>query len=125
GTITWAGEMESNASRVWTACLDEFDATPTPPDARDEPLNTGEKMQALFKSNGFINARGWIETLSYPIEADHLLALKANIGSDKMRFESLIAESREKCLASARRRMRPMGPDDFIFSGPVVYAVGS
>jgi ubiquinone/menaquinone biosynthesis C-methylase UbiE len=127
GTITWAADFESNASRGLTACLDEHGATPPDPAvlARDEPMNTPEKMQNLLRANGFSAARAWTEELVDRMELEHLLQLKTRMGSDKARFDSLSPQSREKCLASARARMQTMTPDDFVSTGKVVYAVAS
>ncbi len=127
GTITWGGEFESNASRVWTACLDEHGAAAPDPQiaARDEPMNTPEKMQDLLRANGFSTARAWSEVLVDRMDLDHLLELKTRMGSEKPRFDSLSTEARQQCLASARHRMQGMGPDDFVSAGKIVYAVAS
>jgi ubiquinone/menaquinone biosynthesis C-methylase UbiE len=126
-TVTWGGEFDSNASLLWDSCLDEHGATPPDPAlaARDEPMNTPEKMQGLLRANGFSRAHGWMEDLVERIELDHLLELRTRMGSQKPRFDSLSAEARQACLASARRRMQAMTSDDFVSTGKVVYAVAS
>jgi ubiquinone/menaquinone biosynthesis C-methylase UbiE len=126
-TVTWGSDFDSNAGRAFIACLDEHGAAAPDPagQTRHEPLNTGEKVRDLLRATGFNSARGWEEELVYRFEIDHLLELRTHVGSERARFESLSAEARQACLASARRRMQAMGPDDFVASGEVVYAVAS
>jgi ubiquinone/menaquinone biosynthesis C-methylase UbiE len=126
-TVTWGGEFESNASRGWTACLDEHGAAAPDPASqrRDDPLNSGEKMQALLHGTGFSVARGWAEDLVERIELENLLAMRTQLGSDRARFDSLSAEGRKQCLQCARRRMQTMRPDDFVSSAKVIYAIAS
>src|SRR5438105_6794294 len=124
-TITWGTDFESNATRAFSACLEEHGSPALDPailHARDEPMNTGDKMQELLRSNGFASARGWDEDLVERVELEHLLKLKTNVGSDKPRFESLSEQVRKNCLATARRRLQAMQPDDFVCSARVVYA---
>ncbi len=127
GSITWAGELESTASRVWIECLDAHGALPADPvpiarhDAVDSPL----KMDALLRNAGFGGVRCWEEELVDRFDAARLLRLKTSLGSAKPRFDSLEPSARESCLAEARRRMERLGPEDFVCRGRIVFSVGA
>ena len=112
---------------MWTDCLDEYGAAPPDPvtQARDEPVNTPEKMDALLRRAGFETIRAWSDNLVTVIGLEHLVELKTRMGSEKARFDSLDEAAREDCVASARRRLEMLAPADFTAIGQIVYAVAS
>jgi SAM-dependent methyltransferase len=127
GSVTWGGELESKATRIWNGCLDAHGAVAPDPaaEARHDPVDTPEKMKALLHEAGFEIARAWMDEMVASIEAEHLILLKTRMGSSKPRFDSLEPGARETCVAEARRRMEKLAPRDFVARGKIVYAVGS
>jgi len=127
GTVTWGSGLESEATRLWTECLDEYGAAPPDPvtAARDDLLNTPEKIDALLRSVGFETIRAWTDDLITVIGLEHLLSLRTQMGSEKVRFDSLDETARQQCLASARQRLQAMAPTDFTATAQIVYAVAA
>jgi ubiquinone/menaquinone biosynthesis C-methylase UbiE len=125
--LTWGGEMESAATRVWDECLEAHGAAPDDPAVRTRHEATGNPaaMEALMRDAGFATARAWGEELRHVIDADHLERLRTQMGSSLPRFESLDADARTSCLATARMRLAALAPDDFIARGPIVFSLGT
>lgn len=125
GTLTWRTELVSNATRIWTECLDAHGATPADPEAaaRHDAVDTPEKVEALLHSAGFTSARSWTSDLATTIDAEHLIRLRTSLGSAKPRFDSLAPAAREACVAAARARMGHLAHEDFIARAEVVYSV--
>ena len=81
GSVTWGSGLESPATQIWTQCLDEHGAAPTDPvtEARDEPLNTPEKIDALLRAAGFEAIRAWTDDL---ITVITVLSTCSRLGKD-------------------------------------------
>jgi SAM-dependent methyltransferase len=126
GCITWGGEFESTADRIFVECLDAHGARPNDPDVitRHDAVDTPMKMEALLEGVGFTVARSWEEELVDRFDMDRLLRLKTSLGASKPRFESLEPAAREACLQAARRRMAALTADDFVARGMVIYSIG-
>jgi SAM-dependent methyltransferase len=126
-TVTWGSGLASPATQIWTDCLDEHGAAPPDPDlkARDEPLNTPEKMTALLQSGGFPTVRAWSEPLVTVISLEHLLKLKTRMGGEKARFDSLDGLTQNNCVASARQHLETLTDADFIATAEIIYAIAS
>jgi len=126
GTLTWGGELESKATRVWTECLDAHGAAGPDPatETRHDRVDTPKKMEALLHEAGFDSPHSWEDDLVCTLDAEHLLRLKTSLGSSKPRFDGLAPLVRTACLAEARRRMNELAPEDFDARGRVVYSVG-
>ncbi len=126
GAVTWGGDLESKATRVWTECLDAHGASKPDPATvtRHDQVDTPRKMEALLAEAGFASARCWADDLVCTIEAEHLLQLKTSLGSSKPRFDSLDPWARTACVDEGRRRMTELAPEDFVARGTVVYSVG-
>jgi SAM-dependent methyltransferase len=127
GTLTWGGELESRATRIWTAGLDAHGAIPADPaaSARHAAVDGPEKMEALLQSAGFTSARSWTGDLVNTIDAEHLIRLRTSMGAAKTRFDSVPALVRGALVAEARARMGRLTPEDFVSRGKVVYSVAS
>jgi len=125
GTLTWGGDFESKATRIWTECLDAHGADPPDPAAaaRHDPLDSPDKVEALLRAAGFRSTRVWTGELVCALDAEHLLRLRTTMGAAKPRFDSLTPAAREACVVEARRRMTALAPEDFVARGAVVYAV--
>ena len=126
GTLTWGGELESQATRVWTECLDAHGAAGPDPatETRHDRLDTPEKMEALLHEAGFDSPHSWEGDLVCTLDAEHLIHLRTSLGSSKPRFDSLAPATRTACLAEARHRMKGLASEGFVARGRVVYSVG-
>lgn len=127
GTLTWAKELESPATAIWTECLDAHGAAAADPALviRHDPFNTPDKMESLLRAAGFSSARSWAKDLVAAIDADLLLNLRTTMGSSKPRLDSLPPQTRETCIAEALRRMDGLAGEEFLARGEVVYSVAS
>lgn len=127
GTVTWGSGLESQATRIWTQCLDEHGAAPPDPitEARDELLNAPEKIDRLLRAAGFETVRAWTDNLATVIGLEHLLSMKTRMGSEKARFDSLDEVAREHCVATARQRLQALAHTDFTATAQIVYALAS
>ena len=127
GAVTWAGELESRATRIWSECLDARGATKpdTAMEARHEAVDAPEKMEALVRDAGFASVRSWTGPLTCTIDRERLLRLRTHLGSSKPRYDSLAPQDREACMAEARSRMMELAPEDFVARGKVVHTVAS
>jgi hypothetical protein len=75
-----------------------FAALPDPMTrARDEPVNTPEKMDALLRRAGSKRFAPGPDNLATVISLEHLLELKTRLGSEKARFDSLDEAARDAC----------------------------
>lgn len=127
GSITWAEDMKSRATRIWDECLDARGAiVPDPGGAsRRGAVDSAAKMDRLLRDAGFTHVRCWEEELVDRFDVTRFLRLKTCMGGDKPRYDSLAPDARETCLAEARRRMEPLAAEDFVSRGRVVYAIGA
>jgi ubiquinone/menaquinone biosynthesis C-methylase UbiE len=125
GTITWGGELESPATRLWTECLDSAGAAPLDPAtlARHERMDTPEKLDALLAQAGFERRECWTDDLACRIEAKHLLRLRTSMGATKPRFDSLEPVAQAACVSEARHRMGRLPADAFVARATLVKAV--
>lgn len=125
GTITWGSELESDATRAWTDCLDAFGAERADPAAasRHDRVDTTGKIATFLAEAGFHDAQCWEDDLVYRFSTDYLLRLRTSMSPLKPRFDSLTPEDRVACLAEARRRMETMPPEAFIARARLVYSI--
>jgi SAM-dependent methyltransferase len=126
GTLTWAADLDSEALRLWTSCLDEHGAPPVDPatQARHDQVDTPEKMTALLRDAGFTSVRAREDELVHEFDVEHLVALRTSMGSSLPRFEGLNSASRDACVTAARMRMKELGPEGFIARARIVMATG-
>lgn len=126
GTLTWGGELESQATRVWTECLDAHGALRPDPatETRHDRVDTPEKMKSLLDEAGFDSPRSWEGDLVCTLNTEHLLRLRTSLGSSKPRFDGLGPDARTACLAEARHRMKQFTSEGFVARGKVVYSTG-
>jgi SAM-dependent methyltransferase len=127
GTVTWAGDLESKATRIWAECLDAHGAAQADPAmaARHASVDTPEKMETLLRAAGFTLPHAWVDDLVSTVGLEHLLRLRTSMGSAKPRFDSLDPLTRQACIADARRLMDGLTRDDFVAQASIVYAVAS
>jgi ubiquinone/menaquinone biosynthesis C-methylase UbiE len=125
GSITWGGDVQSNALRIWTDCLDAHGAAPLEPSTatRHEGVDTPEKIESLLDEAEFASRRAWEEDLIVDIDLEHVLSLRTRLGSYKPRFDSLSDKSKTSCLTEARLAMDRLAPEDFVARGRLIYAV--
>ena len=124
-TLTWGGELESAATRIWAECLDAHGALPADPSslARHDRVDTPEKLEALLGEAGFGEPRCGMDELSCRLEAEHLVRLRTRMGASRPRYDSLDPRARLACVANARRRMQELAGGDFDARGQIVYAI--
>lgn len=124
GTLTWAGELESTALRLWGDCLDEHGAIGLDPAvmARHESVGSPARMESLLREAGFEQPRAWSDELTCRLDMEEVIRLRTSLGSSKPRFDSLAPAAAALCLEEARRRMSRLGPEDFTARAVVVYA---
>jgi ubiquinone/menaquinone biosynthesis C-methylase UbiE len=127
GCITWGQELESQASRLWTECLNGHGAAEADSAivTRHDRFNSPDKMKQLFEEAGFSHVRSWEEDLAPMIDKEHLLRLRTQMGSSKPRFDSLPEPIQADCLAEATRQMELLTPDDFVARGKTVHTMAS
>jgi SAM-dependent methyltransferase len=126
GVLTWGGDLESKATRIWTECLDGHGAAEPDPatESRHQLVDTPRKMETLLEDSGFTSSRSWADELMWTLDAEHLLRLRTSLGSSKPRFDGLAPAARAACVAEARLRMKELQPGDFVARARVVYSVG-
>ena len=125
GTITWATELVSPATQVWTECLDAHGAAAADPAtvSRHDRVDSTEKIEALLADAGFVDSRCWVEELVQSLDPEHLIRLRTSLGSTKSRFDSLAPEAQVACVAEARSRMHAMPSDAFVARAQLIYSV--
>ena len=125
GCITWAEDLESEASRIWNDCLEAFGADPADPTVvtRHDGCDTLDKMAGLLKRHPFSQVRCWEADLVTRIDTDHLLKLRTSMGSQKVRFDSLSPDLQVACVMEARRQMNGLSPEGFVARGRTVNAI--
>ena len=126
-TLTWAGDLTSMATQIWSDSLDAHGAPPVDPavETRHAAVDTPEKMETLLRIAGFKSPRCWADDLISALDLEHLIRLRTSMGSGKYRFDSLDPLTREACVAAARSRMQGLECEDFVARGRIVYAVAS
>jgi ubiquinone/menaquinone biosynthesis C-methylase UbiE len=122
-TITWAGEMESDASRIWGTCLEEHGAGPPPAAANHDAVNTPGKVESLLKQASFRRVRAWEAELAMPFSVEQFVALKTEVGSDARRLETLAPFDRDACVREATRRVESLSPGAFFGTGRIINAI--
>jgi SAM-dependent methyltransferase len=125
--LTWGGDLESPATRIWSECLDSHGAAPPDPavETRHEAVDTPDKVSALLRMAGFLSPRAWTDELVAHVSVDHLLRLRTSMGSSKPRFDGLAPHAQDACVAEARRLMERLAPEQLIARAAVVHAVAS
>lgn len=125
GCITWGGEFESRASRIFDEWLDAHVARTSDSAvvAREEAVDSPIKMERLLRDAGFLDVRTWEEDLVDRFDNDRLLKWKSNLGSSGPRFRNLTPEDKEVCLTSVRQKLESLRADDFVARGRVTYSV--
>lgn len=125
GTITWATELVSPATRIWTECLDACGAVEPDPGtaSRHDRVDSTDKLEAFLAEAGFVDRRCWVEELVQRIDTEHLLRLRTSLGAMKPRFDSLAPEARVACLAQARSRMNAMPSEAFVACAKLICSV--
>jgi SAM-dependent methyltransferase len=127
GALTWGGEFESPASRVWAECLDAYGAVPADPAklVPDDRLDTPEKMDDLLRAGGFTTHKAWSEELVHDWPQEEMLRQRRNMGAYKPRWESLAPDAQKACLADARGRMGALPSEAFVARCELVYGIAS
>ena len=128
GTVTWGGDLTSEALGVWDACLEEFGPdqgeTPARAAGRDR-VDRADKMKDLLTEAGFHDVHAFEEELETRIELERLIGMRTVLGSPGARFRSLAREAQEECLVRARARLAAQETGAFVARANLVYGVGA
>ena len=95
--ITWDGEPEFLAQRIWTEELDRVAPPLETPTTVHAPVSSPEAMVASCE------------------------AMRAGLGSSSRRVAKLSDEARRELLRRVRERLGELSPDDFVDSGHAIY----
>ena len=125
GTITWEGDPDFPALRVWSEELDRHGAAPAQPGmAVHEPVSTAARMRDLFEAAGFTDVRTWIRPFDHVHAPEKFLTLRTNLGSGRERYLSLPPEQRDALMRSVRQRFAALSEDSFVDRTAALFAWG-
>ena len=114
GTITWEGDPDFPALKVWSEELDRHGAAPATRGLADhEPVSTAARMRDLFEAAGLTHTRTWAKPFDHVHSPENFLALRTELGAGRERFRSIPADRREDLLAGVRRRFASLPEEAF------------
>jgi ubiquinone/menaquinone biosynthesis C-methylase UbiE len=114
GTVTWEGDPEFEAQRVWVEELERAGAAPAEPLAHHEPCATPERMRELLEAAGFTVERSWHRCCEFAHEPEPLLEMRTSLGGSHTRFRSLGADRRDELLRRVRERFAELPAAAFV-----------
>jgi ubiquinone/menaquinone biosynthesis C-methylase UbiE len=122
GTVTWAEDPETEASRAWEQELDAHGAWDPMParQRRDEQMNTPRKVKELFSLADLRPVRVWVERFVHQWDPDALSLMHSTFGKSKRKLESLTPQTRAAFLERAHDRLLRLPPEAFIYRAAVV-----
>lgn len=125
GLVTWSVDPSFPAATVWDEELDAYGAAPEPvyQRAHDWLMDTPEKVAALLEHVGFTSTYAWTEQFEHRWDREGFFTLRVNYGAHRWRLESLAPETRAVFLARVSDRLAWMGPEAFVYTPIVVFAV--
>jgi ubiquinone/menaquinone biosynthesis C-methylase UbiE len=125
GTITWDGEPNFPAQKVFT---EELDASGAVPDAaiftNHEPVCSPERISSLFTAAGFEDIHTWAAPFDHQYQVEEFINIRTSRGSTRRRFESLDEVRRALFLDRVRRRFDTLTLAEFIDQATLIYATG-
>lgn len=126
GTITWGGEPDFPAQRVFAEELDASGATP--PDSvtftNHEPVCSPERIESLFRAAGYDDIHTWTAPFNHQYQIDEFIDIRTKRGFTRRRFESLDEGPRAMFLDRVRRRFATFTLAEFIDHTALIYATG-
>lgn len=122
GLAVWGEEPEYPAERVWDRTLDAHGAEQSEGLAHGL-TDTPDKVAGLLDRAGFRAVRTWSRRLDHRMDLEWFLAYRRSMGSGKQRLATLPPGARGPCLTEVRRKLKELGPEDFVDRSEVIFAV--
>jgi len=122
GTITWSGEPDFPAQRIWEEELAAHGAPAGPGNVDHRALASPERMEHLLTGAGFGAVRGWTGRLDHHHSRESFVEMRTRRGASARRVAALDPRRRESFLRSARGRLSSLDPGDFVEDTGIVFA---
>jgi ubiquinone/menaquinone biosynthesis C-methylase UbiE len=119
--ITWEGEPEFLAQRIWTEELDRAAPSLETPTTVHDPVSSAEAMTAFCEAAGLVEVRTRLRPFGYRFQLESFLELRAGLGGSGRRVATLSDEGRAELLRRVRERLGELSEDDFVDSGNAIY----
>jgi SAM-dependent methyltransferase len=124
-TVTWASQRAERAQVVWDHALAEAGVPLLPPRRVDASLDHPEELDALLRAAGLVPRRIWAERLHRQWDPASFWALATGSGASRQRLGLIDPGARSVLLAGLRARLNELAPEDYLWEGEVICAVGS
>jgi SAM-dependent methyltransferase len=125
GTVTWASQRAERAQVVWDHALAEAGVPLLPPRRADAGLDHPEALDALLRTVGLVPQRIWAERLHRQWDPASFWALATGSGASRQRLGLIDPGARSVLLAGLRTQLNELSPEDYLWEGEVICAVGS
>lgn len=126
GMATWGREDPgAPAIELWGRLLDDCGAPedPDPPPLWEEPIDSPAKVRRLLERAGFGRVEAWSEVREYRWDPEAFIAWKLTMGLAKRRMDAMPRDGLPAFRAAARRRVRALDRDAFVWRPEVVFAI--
>lgn len=121
GTITWRGDPDFVAQRVWTEELDRHGAAPAAATTNHAGLDSVDAMGRSLRAAGFEPGKGWEQAFAHRHSPDSFLDLRSALGASGGRFASLPPARRRAVLDAARRRLERLDEADLVDANRAIF----
>ena len=125
GTVTWASQLAGRAQVVWNHALAEAGVPLLPPRRADAGLDHPEALDALLRTAGLAPRGIWVERLHRQWDPASFWALVTGSGASRQRLGLIDPGARSVLLAGLRTQLNELAPEDYLWEGEVICAVGS
>jgi SAM-dependent methyltransferase len=125
GTVTWASQRAERAQVVWDHALAEAGVPLLPPRRADTGLDHPKALDALLCTAGLVPRRIWAEGLHRQWDPASFWALATGSGASRQRLGLMDPGARSVLLAGLRAQLDELAPEDYLWEGEVICAVGS
>jgi SAM-dependent methyltransferase len=124
GAVTWASQRAERAQVVWDHALAEAGVPLLPPRRADAGLDHPEALDALLRTAGLVPRRIWAERLHRQWDPASFWALATGSGASRQRLGLIDPDTRSVLLAGLRAQLNELAPEDYLWEGQVICAVG-
>jgi SAM-dependent methyltransferase len=122
GVITWDGEPDFAAQRLWNEELDRLGAAPSPPTTDHAGLTSVAELTHTLQVAGFEEVAAWESVFDHVHDPEDLLLLRTGLGGSSERFRSLPADRRDELIRRVRRGFADLPPQAFRDSSTAILA---
>ena len=121
---TWEPEVEDfRANTVWIEELDAAGAAPADASVMNHAMmDSPAKVAALLTEAGFSDVRTATRSADDAMDLDTFIYRRTNLGTSRVRFESLSPEKQSALVDRARTRLGSLRPEDFVSRESAIYA---